>query len=327
MPTVNRREIEFTLEGAEASKAILEPIYFDDVMEYFEVMPQVTSEKKMAYAGVMEDVLQKAISCGMRPKGKFPFYERTISTEIVGAYVPQCFDEALNTAYTSLYKRGLRMTDLSGTVFGEILVTRTIEAIKKHKEKLAFFGNKASSDENINLVDGIWTYIFDLVATDAIPYIDTDSGTPLTAGDAVAAFDKVWKAQPNVLKALPPSEKIMFVSGPVFEQYQTDLEEGLYNSEAYTAAVEEGGLGGKYRNIEVRPMWDWERYGKEYLETENNNLILLTTRDNLCYATDVESNDTMLEVWFDRDSEKNKVRTRFRFGFNYKLAEFLVAGF
>ena len=75
MPTVNRKEIEFTLQGAEAAKAILKPIFFDDSAELFEVMPMVTSEQKMAYASVMRDVIQRAISCGMRAQGEIDSYD------------------------------------------------------------------------------------------------------------------------------------------------------------------------------------------------------------------------------------------------------------
>lgn len=327
MPTVNRKEIEFTLQGAEAAKAILKPIFFDDSAELFEVMPMVTSEQKMAYASVMRDVIQRAISCGMRPQGEIDIYERTISTDNMGVYVNQCFDEALNTAYTSLYKQGKDITDLTGTVFSEILITRVQEAIKKHIEKLAFFGDKASADASINLVDGVWTYLFDLVANNLVPYVDSNSGSPLVAGDGIDLLTAMYEEQRNELKALAPGEKIFLVSGNVFHQYEKDLREGSINSSAYTMNVQDGGLGVKFQNIEVRPMWDWEQYAAQYLGVQNANLAVLTSKDNLVIATDVENQDNNLEVWYDRDSELNKVRSRFRLGFNYKLEEFFVAAF
>ena len=186
-----------------------------------------------------------------------------------------------------------------------------MEAIKKHVEKLAFFGDKDQDDENINLVDGVWKYIFDLVSKNAIPYIDTNSGTPLSAGDAIDYFDAIYDAQAPVLEALAPSEKCFFVSSNIYKQYKKDLREGGFGSAAYANDTQQGIPALNYEGIEIKPMWDWPQYATKYLGQPNANLMLLTTRDNLVYATDVENTDTNLEVWYDRDSEQNKVRTRF----------------
>lgn len=327
MAIVKRDEIEFSIQGPEANKLLLKPIFFDDSLKYFDTMPMVTTEKKMAYSTIMEDVLQSAISCGMRPKGSIDLYERCITTSPIGAFVPQCFDDVLETAYMELLKSGKDIADMTGTLFGQLLVTRVLEAIMKHKEKLAFFGDKTSADENINLVDGVWKYIFDLAGQDLIPYTDTSSGTPLSAGDAVDIFDKVYDAQRPELEALSMSEKIFFVSSNIYKQYKKDLREGGFGSAAYANDTQNGIVALNYEGIEIKPMWDWPRYAKKYLDQDDANLVILTTRDNLVEATDVESDSTNIEVWYDRDSQQNKVRTQFLYGFNYKLEEFFSVGY
>lgn len=328
MPSVNTGELNLNIQGSEASKLLLSPIFFEDsVPELFEVMPMVNSEKKMAYASVMKNVLQRSVSCGLRPKGEVELYERCINTDLVAVYVTQCFDEALNLAYQSALKTGADISDLTGTIFMEILIRRVQEAIKKDVEKLAFYGDKTSADANINLTDGMWVYIFDLVAKSLIPYVDTNSGAPLTAGDGIDILEAMYEKQTNELKAVAPAEKIYLVSTDLYFQYVKDLEEGSINSEAYTSNIENGGRGSRYRNIEVRPMWDWQQYALDFQGTADAHQAILTTRDNMVMATDVQSPQNQLQVWYDMDSELNKIRTRFRFGFNYKLEEFLVAAF
>ena len=328
MPSVNTGELNLNIQGSEASKLLLSPIFFEDsVPELFEVMPMVNSEKKMAYASVMKNVLQRSVSCGLRPKGEVELYERCINTDLVAVYVTQCFDEALNLAYQSALKTGADISDLTGTIFMEILIRRVQEAIKKDVEKLAFYGDKTSADANINLTDGMWVYIFDLVAKSLIPYVDTNSGAPLTAGDGIDILEAMYESQTNELKAVAPAEKIYLVSTDLYFQYVKDLEEGSINSEAYTSNIENGGRGSRYRNIEVRPMWDWQQYALDFQGTADAHQAILTTRDNMVMATDVQSPQNQLQVWYDMDSELNKIRTRFRFGFNYKLEEFLVAAF
>jgi len=285
MPSVSTGELNLNQKGNEATKLILTPIFFDDsVPELFEVMPMVNSEQKMAYASVMKNVIQRSISCGLRPKGEVDIYERCINTDFVAVYVEQCFDEILNLTYQSLLKTGKDISDLSGTIFMEVLLRRVREAIKNDIEKLAFYGDKQSADENINLTDGMWVYV-------------------------------------------PAAQKIFLVTSDLFYQYVEDLENGSINSEAYTANIENGGRGARFRGIEVRPMWDWQQYAEEFQGTADAHQAILTTKDNMVMATDVQNPDTSLEVWYDMDSELNKVRTRFRFGFNYKLEEFLVAAF
>lgn len=328
MPSVSTGELNLNQKGNEATKLILTPIFFDDsVPELFEVMPMVNSEQKMAYASVMKNVIQRSISCGLRPKGEVDIYERCINTDFVAVYVEQCFDEILNLTYQSLLKTGKDISDLSGTIFMEVLLRRVREAIKKDIEKLAFYGDKQSADENINLTDGMWVYIFDLVAKTLIPYVPSGSGAPLGAGDGIDLLRNMFDQQANELKAVPAAQKIFLVTSDLFYQYVEDLENGSINSEAYTANIENGGRGARFRGIEVRPMWDWQQYAEEFQGTADAHQAILTTKDNMVMATDVQNPDTSLEVWYDMDSELNKVRTRFRFGFNYKLEEFLVAAF
>ena len=327
MASVKRAELEIDLIGKEAQVALLKPIFFDDALELFQVMPMVNSLQKIAYASTLKNVIQRSISCGMRPKGKVDIYERSITTEYLGVYLNQCYDEALNLCYESLLKAGKEISDLTGTFFMEVLVTRAQEAIKKDLEKLAFYGDKTSSNEDNNTVDGLWVYIKDLVAKNAIPYVNTGSGSPLAAGDGIDILQEMYENQRNELKAVAPQDKIFLVSTNLYYQYQKDLREGSINSSAFTGNVEAGGLGTAFESIEVRPMWDWEQYAEEYQGVSEAHEAILTTRDNLVVATDIEDENTMLEVWYDRDSELNKVRAKFRYGFNYKLEEFLVAAF
>ncbi len=47
----------------------------------------------------------------------------------------------------------------------QILMTRMVQALRKQMLKVAFFGNKASVDDAVNITDGMWSvYIPQLVA-------------------------------------------------------------------------------------------------------------------------------------------------------------------
>jgi len=326
-------ELGLDLRGPEANNMFLKPIFFDEsVPDLFEVMPQVLYEQKIAYASTMKDIIQRAVSCGMQPKGDFDIYERTMTVDPVGAYVEMCYDELLNTVYQQLLKQGTDISDLSGTLVESIARQRFQEGIRKDLEKLAFYGNKAytaNPDEivNINQTDGMWVYLFGLVAKDVIPYINTGSGAALNAGDGIEIMQEVWQNQANVLKAVPNSNKVFLVTTDLYYQYKEDLQFGTASSSAFIPTLEQGVGGDLYQGIEVRPMWDWQGYANRFQGIDQAHQVILTTKDNMVMGTNVANPRSEFRSWYDIDSELYKMRSKFVAGFNYKYEEFFVVGY
>jgi hypothetical protein len=82
-------------------------------------------------------------------KAKCLSYERCIETEFVKANVELCFDEFKDTVYKQLLKKGTQIDNLEGTIFMDLLLTRMQQAVRKQALLLAFFGDKASGNNDV----------------------------------------------------------------------------------------------------------------------------------------------------------------------------------
>ncbi len=319
------------LSGAAANELIMKPFYTDaDINNIFRKMLMNKSKQKIAFADTMENVLQSRIGCGWTPKGDFDVYERCVSLEDQKVNLEFCVDELMPLVYEEALKTGTDVTNPTGTIYESVIRTRTQQAIKKDIMRLAFWGNSASADPNYNLLDGAWTYIFDLVNKSLVPYYNTSSGAPLAAGDATDIFQNVWKTAPIVLKDLPVSEKIMFVSNNIYEAWLEDLENGVTNDAFYFEMQTQDINAKSYRGVQIVPMKDWARYAAiAYPATlaTDANLIIYTTKNNLLLGSDVLAQGADYKVWFEEKEEKFCVKANFKLGFNYALEDFFSVGY
>jgi hypothetical protein len=273
--------------------------------------------------------MQLANGCGWTPKGSLSLFERCIDTEEIKVNLEMCYDEFVGTVYKQKLKAGSQSTNLEGTVFAQILMTRMQQSLRKQMLKAAFFGNKASTDEAVNMTDGMWSvYLPQLVAANLIPYINSNSGTPLGAGDGIDLLTAVWENASNVLSAVPEAQKVLLVSANVYRQYLQDLQNNGVSSAAHLTLLTNGAQRLTFNGIEVRPMYDWAQYAAQYLAIPADaNFVLYTERTNLVLGTDIANPTNQAIVWHDEEEEKLKVKSRFYLGFNYKHSDFFTVAY
>ena len=187
MATVESGQFAINLIGSQAQELLLKPIFFDaNVEEIFDTMVLVNKKQNLAYADTMVNLLQNTNTCGWTPKGNFAIFDRCIETELVKANVELCYDEFADTVYKQLMKKGTAMDDLAGTIFMDLLMTRLQQSVRKQALLLAFFGDKASGNNDVNIVDGMWSvYLPNLVAQNLVPYINSNSGIPLGSRNSI----------------------------------------------------------------------------------------------------------------------------------------------
>ena len=329
MAQVEKGMLNISLTGQEATNMILKPVFFDEVMEeLFDTMLMVNKDQKIAYAGTLENILKSKDGCGFNPDGAFGISQRTISTKQVGIELELCYDEFKDTIYKQLLKKGTAISELQGTTLGNLLSLRAMQGMKKDLIRAAFFGDKTSTDDKNNYADGMWSvYLPALVADNLIPYINGNSGTPLTAGEGIELLQQVYDNATNFLKATPDSEKCLYVSANVYLQYMQDLENAGVSSTAHFARIQDGAMGLRFRGVEVKPMWEWQAYANEYLGLADANLVLYTTKKNFVLGTDILNPANQMKMWDDDVEEKLFIKSKFYLGFNFKNEEFLTVAY
>lgn len=329
MATVESGQFAINLIGSQAQELLLKPIFFDaNVEEIFDTMVLVNKKQNLAYADTMVNLLQNTNTCGWTPKGNFAIFDRCIETELVKANVELCYDEFADTVYKQLMKKGTAMDDLAGTIFMDLLLERMVQGVKKDVLLGAFFGDKASSNTDVNFVDGMWTvYLPQLVGANMIPYINSNSGTPLTAGDGIDLLNAVYDNASNVLQATPEGSKVFLVSANVYRQYLKDLQNGGVSSNMHLELQMNGASALSFNGIEVKPMYDWQGYALAYQGIADANYVLYTERKNLVLGTDINNFQNQFDAWFDKTEDKLKAKIKFYLGFNYKFNELMAVAY
>ena len=329
MAIVEKGQLDINLIGEEANQLLLNPVFFDEGMEeLFDTMLMVNKNQNIGYVGELGDIIKSSSGCGFNPDGSFAISERTISTEQVKIELELCYDEFKDTIYKQLLKKGTQIGDLTGTVFANLLSLRAQQAMKKNIIRAAFFADKTSTDAFNNYADGMWSvYIPALVADNAIPYINSNSGTPLTAGEGIELLREVFDNSTNFLHATPAMDKVFYVSANVYLQYLQDLENSGQSSAAHLDLIRMGEARCTFRGIEVKPMWEWQAYAAQYLGLADANLVLYTTKKNFVLGTDIMNPANQIDIWNEKREEMLYLRSKFYLGFNYKQEQFLTVAY
>lgn len=326
MPRVDMSQLAVDFTGVQAGTIFLDPLFIGSPLsEFFQIMPNIKNGKqKMLFAGTIENYLRQRTGCGFNPIGNLKINERCISTTDVKGETAQCWEEFKDSIILEALNDGIRKADLTGTILQNILLTRLQQGAERQINLLAFFGDKATANEEQNIVDGLWTvYLPQLVSQNLTPRINSGSGTALGAGNAIQLLDDVIDSTTNELDTFDASEKVMLVTRAVWRQLQKDLRDGADGSTAFSSEVQNGITRLMFDGIEVVKMSRWEGLAAQYMGgilpgvTANFNLVLLTHRRNLVLGTNVEADINRFETWFERKEEEYLTRTAFMLGFDY----------
>ena len=325
---VDVRQIDISFRGEEASTMFIEPIYMDDdLRSQFRIIPNVTAKKKLAFAQELEKIVRAYTGCGFSPVGGLRVYDRWIEVDRAKADVAMCWEEFKDTVYEELLKTGTSISDLTGTMMMQIAETMIRNAVKKDNQRLAWFGNKADTDPAYDCVDGFWTVILPaFVTANQCPYFDTGSGVALSAGDGIEHLRTIYDNQDVRLRGLPDEMKKFWVSGTIYQQYLTDLEDGG-GADGGWQMLQNGSRMLKFRNIEVKPMWTWSEIMAADFAESNSHLVLLTAPANMAMATDVNDSEAQFRIWYDEEDEQVKIKGRWKHGYQVIHPSLLSVGY
>jgi hypothetical protein len=224
-----------------------------------------------------------------------------------------CWTAFQNILIQSLFEHDKDWADLTDTVLAEVIKEIYQFAISEHTIKLAYFGQKSSSDPSFSVTDGVFTkYYPDAVAAGLTPYLNI-TNTALTPGSGIDILREVHKNQKNTLYGIAKSAKVFNVSRSVAEQYQSDLENlgaGDFGAKILVGGVEKLA----YRGIEVVEHSNWDAYAAQAGLSERN-FVELTTRFNKVMGTNVMSADNSFKMWYNEEDEMVRLKSRPIFGF------------
>lgn len=231
-------------------------------------------------------------------------YQKTISMTKVKAEQEISASDYFSTVYERITNTpGVNLQDLKGTDIENAEVSLFREAIAEDSRVTMWVGDTAKGMSDYDLFDGLLVKASSYDRTKKV----TLSATP-TDKTIKAAFDSVWKAAPDILKALKSTGKLVyFVTADVYEAYESFLD-SYTNTVAY-GELQKGRSVLNYHGVEVRKI-DIDSHLKE-----SQSIILLSHRENLVFALNTTAMpEAGVSMWYNADEMANRQRACFLAG-------------
>ena len=170
------------------------------------------------------------------------------------------------------------------------LFEQLLDSVRRDIARIAFFANDTAGNANYNMMEGLFVKMYDGNASYCVKRVGNSLGntntTVLTSGEAETALIATHEGAKIILKQIPNSEKVFWVTGAVYENYLKTLE-GRTSTEGSFRLLQDGTQQLFFRGIEVRPLWFADNDLVDSTNPWFNNLrnfIIYTTKGTSRYA-------------------------------------------
>lgn len=328
--------LDLRLNTQQTITMMLEPVFTDGLLaDSFSIVKNFYGgEYAIGLLGAMRNVVGKQQACSPKYKGAATMSERKLIANYLEAGAVLCYEEFMRTHYdylAPLYTTAQGTPNLTQLV--NILISLLGEGIKRDVERVAWFGDSASTDENINFADGVFKFIDDLVLTNQIGYrVDSTQGTLLTDQQAYELLQDVVQNATSALKRYNRADKVIHISGDLWDQILRYLMDASI-SNGFIKIFEEpqGEMVGTFMGIKVLAHYNWDDISFEYFGLEHQNKIIYTVKSNLVMGTDLRSDATGGSAFFktyqDPKTDEIFMTSKFILAINYVWPELFSVAF
>lgn len=281
----------------------------------------VKGDKKNIYLPQsLRKILRKYTTCGFSATGGVTTIDdKIITVEKIKANLEECVDTWDDTIFAEMMKAGVQRDDISNTIIDTVIKRQVDLALKSDIHRILWFGVAADADNDWNQFDGYLQLFLDASASlGEFTLVTNETANVLDADGALANLRAMWTNQSEVLRAA--TGKCFYVTHKVADNLRTSLEQ--LGTDSGLARIEAGDNGLMFRGVKIVEVPEWDVNIADASNPHNggglsivNNLIVLTTPDNLVLGTDVSSQETQVRFRYDDDDdEKMKVKAKFKLG-------------
>lgn len=272
--------------------------------------------KETMYEIIPSDkVTKKKTTCGWNPSGQIgELVDRVIEVTEMSVEMEQCAKDFDGKILQLVKKKGFDRNDLTGTQFEEIMRDLAQPIIARDMSRIIALGDTASVDADYNQFDGKWKKIFEGVADGVIAQTTAFAqGTALTPALAVAKLDAVHFDAPIELKTFDETQKIKVVTRSVYDNYMRSFS-GNAALESSMVVLQNGLKTVSHWGIPVIPEDLVDQYVAADFAGANPHRIYYTTVNNITVGTDLESDFTMIDFWYEKKEQMNLMRANYKLG-------------
>jgi len=236
----------------------------------------------------------------------------TANININGTNYLATFDTDLSTTAANF------VTSHSATIlarFGKIVVTSSGADVIV----TAGVAGMAQQDPTIANVSG------NLAGSNANTTASVATGT-LKSDAALTSFKNMWSAMPPELRGKVKMEGRIMVTASMYDNY-SDTIETLNGSDAAYRTLLDGADVLSFRGVPIIVREEWDEHIENDFASVRPHRALLSIPANLVVGTDGVSDDTNVELWYEKKDQRNYFRAEYKAGTQYIHEEYIVAAY
>ena len=276
-------------------EVLTKALFNSESAKYFNIQTGCTAEQPIIRLD-STITLADASNCGFTATGSDTFSNRLLSPKFLKVNKEFCPKTLLKTWAHS----EVRMNALGQEMpFEELLISNNINELAKVNEKLIWEGDTTSGTGNMLLMDGIIT-----IAKADENVVKQQKGT-----------DTIWQRVQKIWLALPAEiadKTTIFMSIANYKQLIVELMNAnmFHVFEEYQGTYEMTMPGA---NVKIKGV-----------SGITSDTIVATPEDNLYLGVDGESDDEMVDLYFDKSSRNFKFVVEYAYCVNYAFSEFVI---
>ena len=323
-----------TYSGANLNELFYEPVFrSDDIMGNYRVIPNVKHKMNVFTSAALTKITQKYTACSATSGStQFNIDEKTITAGRMRVALEQCTDEFFGTYIEEMYRNGVDVMNLEGTLLADAIVNRAVKGIAQDVVRLAWGGDNSTA--NYQGVTG-WIKLMgdDATVEGAKRAVTCADSTAPTAAESLSIIRRAYDEAPAALQQVPADAKKMFVSPAIYNAYLQNLE-GTSADLAITNQAD-GVLVVKFRGVQLVPMYEWDTITADLNPTmfdvsgtDYTNGLCYCAIDNLIIGSDVTDPEGSFKVFYDDLEEKMFFRGYFKLGVQFlypSLVQWVIA--
>ncbi len=297
----------------------------------FVVRTDVTVRSEMLFVGLADKLTRAGTGCGVSANnGNLRFDSKWLEPkdlEIEDVYCAKDFDNKIKGLALKL---GVNLKDLTDTDLGRLIVELYADVWMRDSKNLAINGDTANASPFYSTMDGAWKYLFAGVAAAAGDGAQVQRFTAVTTAlPADYARDiflpGLYALQPKRMKEIADTDKVYAVTDAIWENYYQSLSSNGQLESSFST-LQNGTQVLKYRGINVVKEYLFEE-GATDLTSTRPNRGWLTVKGNLEVGMDTDSQDAVMDFFYDKKSKTNTMRINWKEAVNYAQGDMTVVGY
>jgi hypothetical protein len=187
---------------------------------------------------------------------------------------------------------------------------KKLNLVRKQINVADWQGNTASGSANLNKYDGLLLEIF--ADGSVVDGNTSDASTATSVSNILARMQEMYLAVPEDLRGGAPDGGglVWFLPQAYYDFYVIALRE----ANLFHFKGEERELRYYGTDITLVPQ----------VGLASQDKMVITTRDNIVIAVDMESDEDTFEVWYSKDDRINHSLIAFKRGITYKYSDYIV---